>query len=302
MNELYQPSERTSMEASISKAELISNSSFEGERPLFAASDIRLGNVQFLPGESAIKECRNVAAYRCTFMGKYPFWHNDNVTIDDCLFTADSRAAIWYSSNIRMMNTLVEAPKMFREVSGLTLENVKLPNAAECCWSCHEVKLNKVEVHGGDYIFMYNTDMEIDGFTLQGNYSFQYARNVVVRNAVINSKDAFWNTENVTVYDSVITGEYLGWHSRNLRLVNCTISGTQPLCYATNLVMENCSLADDADLCFEYTTLQAQINGHVVSVKNPKGGSILAQSIGELIIDEHCKSPGACQIQVDGNE
>lgn len=283
-------------------AKLISNRSFEGERPLFGTNNIRLENVKFFPGESAIKESNNVEAYNCEFMCKYPFWHNNKAVIDDCLFTEGSRAAVWYSNNIHMMNTIVEAPKMFREVNSLFLENVKLSNAAECCWNCHNLGLNNVEVNGGDYIFMNNTDIKIDGFKLQGNYSFQYAKNVDIHNAEINSKDAFWQTEDVTVYDSVLNGEYLGWHSKNLRLVNCKISGTQPLCYAADLIMENCTLADNADLCFEYTTLQAEINGRILSVKNPKGGHISAKSIGQIIIDKNCKNPGACQINLEDKQ
>ena len=276
--------------------QLVSNKFFEGERPLFGLEDIRLENVKFYPGESAVKECRNVEAYKCEFMCKYPFWHNDNTLIEDCIFTVYSRAAIWYSKNICMKNTLVEAPKMFREIDGLYLENVKLPNAAECCWNCRDIKLCNVKAKGGDYMFMNAKNIDIDEFKLQGNYSFQDAENVVIRNARLDSKDAFWKTKNVTVYDSVLNGEYLGWYSKNLRLVNCEISGTQPLCYVENLVMENCTMLPDADLCFEYTTLQAEINSSITSVKNPAGGFIKASSIGEIIIDENCRNKGACKI------
>ncbi|MCD7972199.1 MAG: DUF3737 family protein [Candidatus Azobacteroides sp.] len=278
-------------------SQLIKDTFFEGERPLFATNNLRLENVKFYPGESAIKECNNVEAYKCEFMCKYPFWHNENVLIEECLFTVYSRAAIWYSRDIRMINTRVEAPKMFREIDNLYLENVKLPNAGETMWNCRGMKLRNVEARGGDYIFMNGTDIDIDGFYLQGNYSFQDAKNVVIRNAKLDSKDAFWKTENVTVYDSEITGEYLGWHSKNLKLVNCKISGTQPLCYCTNLIMENCTLAEDCDLCFEYSTLNASVNGPVVSIKNPSTGCIQADSIGEIIIDENCKNPGTCLIE-----
>jgi len=281
---------------------LISDKFFEGERPLFATNDLRLENVKFYPGESAIKECNNVEAYRCEFMCKYPFWHNNNALIDNCLFTVYSRAAIWYSKNIRMMNTVVDAPKMFREVDGLYLENVKLPNAGECCWNCKNIQFKDVDVKGGDYIFMNSENIQVENFRLQGNYSFQDAKNVVVRNSHLDSKDAFWKTENVTVYDSVINGEYLGWHSKNLRLVNCTISGTQALCYIENLIMENCIIMPDADLCFEYSTLQADIKGHITSIKNPRGGIISADSIGEIIIDENCKNPGGCEIIINSYE
>lgn len=145
---------------------------------------------------------------------------------------------------------------------------------------------------------MNGVGIDIDGFYLQGNYSFQDAKNVVIRNAHLDSKDAFWKTENVTVYDSVINGEYLGWYSKNLKLVNCKISGTQPLCYAENLIMENCEIAEGTDLCFEYTTLQAVINSKITSVKNPGKGYIVAKGIGELILDENCKDPKACDIKI----
>jgi hypothetical protein len=277
--------------------QIISNQFYEGERPLFGLTDIRLEHLKFYPGESAIKECTNVEAYQCEFMCKYPFWHNLHTVIDDCLFTVYSRAAIWYSRDIEMKNCRVDAPKMFREIDGLRIENVKFSSAGETIWNCRDITLRNVEAHGGDYILMNGVGIDVDNFRLQGNYSFQDAKNVIVRNSVLNSKDAFWKTENVTVYDSVINGEYLGWYAKNLRLVNCHISGTQPLCYCTDLVMENCTLAEDCDLCFEYSTLNATINSPITSVKNPNTGSIKAQSIGEIIIDAHCKNPGACRIE-----
>ncbi len=275
---------------------VISNTFFEGERPLFATNDLRLDKVKFYPGESALKECNNIEAHQCEFMCKYPFWHNDNVLIEECLFTVYSRAAIWYSKNIRMINSKVEAPKMFREIDNLYLENVKMPNAAETLWNCRDMQLRNVEVRGGDYIFMNGVNIEIDGFYLQGNYSFQDAKNVVIRNAKLDSKDAFWKTENVTVYDSELNGEYLGWHSKNLKLVNCKISGTQPLCYCKNLIMENCTMAEDCDLCFEYSTLEAVVTGDIVSIKNPTSGSIKCSEVGEIIIDKNCKNPEGCKI------
>ncbi|MFT3993201.1 MAG: DUF3737 family protein [Dysgonomonas sp.] len=278
--------------------QVIKDTFFEGERPLFATNDIRLENVKIYPGESAIKQCNNVEAFNCEFMGKYPFWHNDNVLIENCLFTMYSRAAIWYTKNIRMINTKVEAPKMFREVDGLYLENVKIPNAGETIWNCRNIKLRNVQARGGDYIFMNGVNIDIEDFYLQGNYSFQGAKNVIIRNAKLDTKDAFWETENVTVYDSELNGEFLGWHSKNLRLVNCKIAGTQPLCYATDLVMENCRMDKSCDLGFEYTTMKAEVNSHILSIKNPKGGSLVADSIGEIIIDKNYINPDECKITV----
>lgn len=278
--------------------EQIKNKEFEGERPLFATHDLQLENVTIHTGESALKECRNIEAVNCRFEGKYPFWHTDGFVIKDCFFTEGARAALWYSRDLQMMDTIVEAPKMFREMSAIRLRNVQLPNAQETLWHCRNVELKNVQIDKGDYLFMHGENIRIEDFTLNGNYSFQYCKNVKIHNAVINSKDAFWNTENVTVYDSELNGEYLGWHSHNLRLVNCRISGTQALCYAHDLIMENCTMADNADLCFECSTVQATINSSIHSVKNPRSGSITAESYGEIIIDENLKAPGNCELKL----
>jgi hypothetical protein len=144
---------------------------------------------------------------------------------------------------------------------------------------------------------MHSENIDIDGYTLYGNYSFQYVKNAVIRNANLQTKDAFWESENITVYDSVINGEFLAWYSKNLRLVRCRIGGTQPLCYCENLVLEDCTFEPDADLAFEYSSVQATVNGHIVSVKNPRSGFIKAGSIGEVILDENIKAPGNCEIQ-----
>ena len=279
--------------------EVIRNTYYEGERPLYARSGIFLENVKFLPGESPIKESKNISVLECEFMAKYPFWHCQHVKIENSCFTVYSRAAIWYTQNIEMLNCQIDAPKMFRSVSTLTIKNTKLINAAECCWNSNTIDLQQVEMTGADYVFMNCQHIRATKLTLQGNYSFQDAQDVEVYSSIFNSKDAFWNTKNVTVYDSVLDGEYLGWYSENLRLVNCTISGTQPLCYAKNLVLENCIMLN-TDLAFEYSTVKADIKGHIDSIKNPAAGYIHAESIGEIILDEYAKNIGGCEIIVNG--
>ena len=280
--------------------EVVKDQYFEGERPLYTRRNgLRLENVKIGPGESSIKEGANIEALRCEFNGKYPFWECRGFTIRDCIFREGARAALWYSSGCKMYDTLVEAPKMFRRISDVYLENVKLPNALETFWDCNGVELRNVEAQKADYIFMHTDNIRIDGFRLQGNYSFQYSHNVEIRNADLDTKDAFWESENVTVYNSRIQGEFLAWYSKNLRLVNCHIGGTQPLCYCENLVLENCTFEPDADLAFEYSSVQATIQGAVTSVKNPRSGSIHAGSIGETILDSNIKAPGNCQITTD---
>ena len=209
--------------------QVIENMEFGGERPLFGSNDLLLKNVTVHAGESALKCCSNIEAIDCRFEGKYPFWHVDGFVVRNCLFTEGARAALWYSRDLVMTGTRVDAPKMFREMERLSLSDVCIPDAAETLWHCKDITLRDVEVANADYLFMHCSDIDIDRYRQQGNYSFQYCRNVTIRNAVIDSKDAFWNTDNVTVIDSTLTGEYLGWHSRGLKLVRCRISGTQPL-------------------------------------------------------------------------
>ena len=78
--------------------------------------------------------------------------------------------------------------------------------------------------------------------------------------------------------------------------VNCHISGEQPLCYAKDLVLENCTFDPECDRAFEYSTVQADIRGHIKSVKNPTSGHITADNFGEIIIDKNIKQPADCII------
>lgn len=271
---------------------------FEGERPLYCCRDgLRLENVKIGPGESSLKEGADIEAVHCEFAGKYPFWECDGFTVRDCIFREGARAALWYTRNCKMYDTLVEAPKMFRRIDGAYLENVRMPMAQETFWDSRNIKLRNVYTADANYIFMHCENVDIDGYELHGNYSFQYVKNAVIRNANLQTKDAFWESENVTVYDSVINGEFLAWYAKNLRLVRCRIGGSQPLCYCENLVLEDCTFEPDADLAFEYSSVQATVKGHIPSVKNPRSGHIQAQSIGQVILDENIKAPGNCIIK-----
>ena len=277
--------------------EKIIGKEFGGERPLYRKHDLYLEDVKIHRGESALKETGNITAVRCAFEGKYPFWCCDGFVVKDCLFTGGARAALWYSRNLEMSNTYIDAPKMFREMDGIKLDNVQIPGAAETLWHCKNIEMYNSSADHADYIFMHCSNIKLVNVRIDGNYSFQWSKNVEICNSVLNTRDAFWETENVTVYDSEINGEFLGWYSKNLRLVNCRISGTQPLCYAENLVLENCVLATDCDRCFEYSSVNATIKGPVTSVTNPKTGSIIAESYGEVIINENIKAPGDCLIK-----
>lgn len=265
-----------------------------GERALFQGEDLQIYDTIFADGESPLKESRNVALYGSMFKWKYPLWYAENITARNCTWFEMGRAGVWYTRHIQVEDSAIEAPKNFRRCMDVTLRNVSFPNAAETLWSCTDVHMDQVTAKG-DYFAMNSENMRIHGLTLYGNYSFDGARNVEIRSSRLLSKDAFWNSENVTVYDSFISGEYLGWNAKNLTLVNCTVESLQGMCYISNLVMKNCTLLNTA-LAFEYSTLDAQINGKIGSVKNPSGGTIHADYIEELILEKDKVDPAKTKI------
>ena len=265
--------------------ELFKNGFFTGERALYGKKFIRVEDSVFDNGESPLKECRDIELSECLFRWKYPLWYCDGFTAENCTWFDMARAGVWYSKNFTVKNASIQAPKNFRRCDSFALENVTLHNAEETLWSCSNVKLDNVTVSHGPYFAMNSRNMEISGLTLDGNYSFDGAENVVVRNSRLLTKDAFWNSRNITVYDSFISGEYLGWNSENLTFINCTIESLQGMCYINDLKMKNCKLINTT-LAFEYSKVEADINGKIDSVFNPSEGRITADVIGELIIEK----------------
>ncbi|MBR1861463.1 MAG: DUF3737 family protein [Lachnospiraceae bacterium] len=265
-----------------------------GERALFNSNNLHITECVFDNGESPLKESSDIELDECLFRWKYPLWYCNNIKVQRCTWFDMARAGVWYTKNIEVKDSVVQAPKNFRRCDNLSLENVAFTHALETLWSCSNVKLKDVTVKG-DYFAMNCSDMEVDNLTLDGNYSFDGVKNAVIRNSHLITKDAFWNTENVTVYDSFITGEYLGWNAKNLTLVNCVIESLQGMCYVDNLVMKDCKLFN-TNLAFEYSTVDADVSGDIISVLNPKSGVIKAEHIKELIIEKDKIDPGATKI------
>ena len=255
-----------------------------GERALFHGQDLAIYDTTFADGESPLKESRNIYLEGSLFQWKYPLWYSRDIRLKDCTLFEMARAGIWYTHNLEMENTLVEAPKNFRRATGLRIRQVNFPNAAETLWSCQDVTMEHVTARG-DYFAMNSSDMKISDFELVGNYSFDGVKNVEIDRARMISKDAFWNSENVTVRNAFISGEYLGWNAKNLTLIDCTIESLQGMCYIDNLVMKNCKLLNTT-LAFEYSTVDAQISNRVDSVMNHSGGTIRAKEIKTLIMEK----------------
>lgn len=272
----------------------IENQVFDEERALYNLQDTTVANCRFegpADGESALKEGRNITVENCSFSLRYPLWHVEGFTLGDCTMDTGCRAAIWYAKEGKIYGSYLGGIKCLRECRDVAVANTRA-ESPEFGWKCRGIQIADCDITS-EYIFLDSRDLEIDRLRMKGKYSFQYTKNVTITDSILDTKDAFWHAENVTVRNCVVKGEYLGWYSDGLTFIDCHITGTQPLCYCKNLKLINCTM-EGTDLSFEYSQVEADVRGHIDSVKNPAEGKIQADSIGEIIlensvVENHCE-------------
>jgi len=263
----------------------IENQCFEEERALYNLRESDVVDCTFAglaDGESVLKEIRDVNVINCQFSLRYPLWHADKFSLIGSVMDLQARAPIWYSQDGKIKGCQIEGTKFLRECQNIQIKNSVILSP-EFGWKCHDIAIADTEIDS-EYLLLDSNNIKINNIKMQGKYSFQYVEQMYIKDSVLDTKDAFWHSKNVTVENSVVKGEYLGWFSENLTLINCRIVGTQPLCYCENLKLISCTM-EDTDLAFEYSDLNADIKGHIVSIKNPKSGMISADSFGEIIRD-----------------
>lgn len=269
-------------------AVLLENKTLDEERALYGLEYVKLSGCKFCgpaDGESALKECGAVEAKDCYFDLRYPLWHDEAVTLDNCELTASCRAALWYSRNINIVNTKLHGIKALRECKNAVMRDCDIVSP-EFGWSTRGVRLTD-STASSEYFFMRASNLAIRRLEFKGKYSFQYVHDAIIMDSTLHTKDAFWHSKNVTMENCVVIGEYLGWYSKNLTFKNCTIIGTQPLCYCTNLKLIDCVM-QNTDLAFERSEVYAVLRGKIDSIKNPTKGVIKAPEAGEIIRDIPC--------------
>lgn len=258
---------------------------FEGERALFKQKDLLVEECLFDNGESPLKEGENLTCLHSSFAWKYPLWYGKNLKIEDCSFSLDARAGIWYSQDVTLSSCRYEAPKGFRKCQRIQILDSVFPHALETLWWNENVELKNIEARQGDYFGMGSKNVRIENLSLQGNYAFDHAENLEISHSHLLTKDAFWNCKNVTIYDSSIEGEYFGWNSSNITLVRCKIKSLQGFCYIDGLKMVDCEV--EADRAFEYCShLDVEIRSRIQSIKNPLSGRIHCKGCDEIIQDD----------------
>lgn len=263
--------------------EIISKLQFDEERALYNLTDATVKECVFAgpaDGESALKESRNVEVEDCKFSLRYPLWHSHKFTLVRSSMDELTRAAIWYAQDGTITDSTLGGIKAVRECQNINISKTDIVSA-EFGWKSKGISLSESTIES-EYLFLDSQDIKLDKVKMNGKYSFQYVKNLSISDSNLDTKDAFWHAENVYVKDSVVKGEYLGWFSNGLTLENCTIIGTQPLCYCNNLKLINCTM-QDTDLSFEYSDVEATVSGHIDSIKNPRSGKIICDSVGDII-------------------
>ncbi len=265
---------------------IIENQTFAKERDFYGSENIKLINCIFKgeeDGESAFKEAKNIEIESCLWELRYPFWHDDNLKISNTTLTENCRAALWYSNDIKIINSKLHGIKALRECSNIYINNCDIISP-EFGWFNNNIYMNNTHVKG-EYFMLRSKSLNFNNVSLDGKYSFQYIENSTFTNCNFNTKDAFWHGKNIVVKDSIVKGEYLAWYAKDLTFINCKIIGTQPLCYCKNLKLINCEMID-CDLAFEKSSVEATVTTPVISIKNPTSGYIEVPSVNKLIIDD----------------
>ena len=266
--------------------EVISNQQFDEERALYYLQHADVVDCVFAgpaDGESVLKEARDVGVKNCSFSLRYPLWHVQGFKMENSTMDELTRAAIWYACDGEIKNSTLGGIKAVRECRNIAIDGCAIVSQ-EFGWKSSGITLKDTSVTA-EYIFMDSRDVVLENVQMKGKYSFQYMENLTIRNSNLDTKDAFWHSKNVTVENSVVKGEYLAWFSEGLTLINCHIIGTQPLCYCKDLKLINCTM-EATDLSFEYSDVQADIRGHVDSIKNPRTGDITVDSVGEILMTD----------------
>ena len=198
-------------------------------------------------------------------------YHLQNGRVKDCIFAgpADGESVLKEAGDIAVEHCSFSLRYPMWHVKGFELTGSSMDELTRAAlWYADHGRIIDCRLHGIKAV-RECSDME----------------NLAIENCHLDTKDAFWHSKNVTVKDSVVKGEYLAWFSEGLTLINCKIIGTQPLCYCKNLKLVNCTM-EETDLAFEYSEVEADVRGNVLSIKNPKGGTITVDSVGEIIMED----------------
>lgn len=144
------------------------NRFFHGERPLFGQKHATIIGTAFGKGESPLKKCRHIKLNQSTFQCKYPLWFSQHIAVPNTIFETMARSGIWYTVDIAISDSAIQAPKTFRRNQDIRLKNVHFSDASESLWNCDHISLDHVQA-SGNYFGMNSTNIVADYLDLIGD-------------------------------------------------------------------------------------------------------------------------------------
>ena len=142
--------------------EIIDNKSYDEERALYGSENLRLVNCRIegkADGESALKESNNILIENCYFDLRYPFWHDNEVTIAESEMTENCRAPLWYSKSIEIEKSKINGVKAIRECESVTVLDSTV-NSTEFGWFTDKIKLRRSEITG-EYMLLRSKNIDM---------------------------------------------------------------------------------------------------------------------------------------------
>lgn len=271
----------------------IEGKTFGAETVLQELTGASLYDCVFAGGEYALKGSRDIILDNCDLYAKYPLWNVEKFKINDSRMFAQAEGPICCSENGKIIDSDIRGIQALRECRNIVLHDCAI-TSPEFGWKSVDLTIEDSNIHAA-YLLHKSSNVRLNNVEVRGHFSFQYADGLQVGNCHISSNDSFRYSKNVTVVDSIIRGSCIGWYSENLTLIGCKIVGKHPLCHCKNLKLIDCVMEDSVQ-AFEGSDVKASITGHVDSIKNPLSGKIVADAIGDIIMDEDQNS--TCKIQI----
>ncbi|MCQ2078911.1 MAG: DUF3737 family protein [archaeon] len=275
--------------------ETICDTTFDAERASCYLHDVTILNCRFegsADGESALKGCTDITVDGCSFSLRCPMWHDRRFRLLYSRMDPGAQAALWYSENGTIEDSVLNGVKAVRECRDVCISRCTI-SSPEFGWRSDGIRMRGCDVDS-EYLFLDAHDVSLRDVRVRGMCSLQYVEGLTLSDCELDADDALWHCRNVVVKDCVLRGERLGWFSENITLENCRICGTRPLCHCRGLRLVNCTM-EGCDLSFECSDVEADLVGHVDSIRNPRSGHIVADSVGSVIRDD---APTECSCEI----
>ena len=152
----------------------VSGKTFDEERALYEINNTIVKDCRFegeADGESALKECSQIAVENCFFDLRYPLWHDRGLKLSNSEMSENCRAALWYSNNIKITDTVMHGIKALRECSDVEITGCNIISP-EFGWSVKNIKMSDTHAES-EYFMMRSENIEFNNVDFKGKYSFQ---------------------------------------------------------------------------------------------------------------------------------